>query len=484
MPLDPMIAQGITPIGADIPNVLMNIQKMKAAEQENALRQLQMQHTQMQMQADQNALNDAQGLRALRGNPNANLSDYAKFGTPGLQEYGAGQSAAVADQGNRDRAGFQIASMIESVADKGPEAVLNVARAVWPQMQTLSPNLAGKNPEDIGPTAILQGATAIKARYQSFVASDPAVQAKLLESQYTGAPVSVMTPDGPRYVRPNQAVGLEPAKPESIEPKAVLVNGKPTYVRASEAIGKTPYTPSLFGAGQMTGDAIDQVVDTYLTTGQMPTGFSRNPAMQAQIWNRVAQKAGPNSAAGIVANRQATVAAQGVLKDYTSGATSKTLNGLNTAISHMDTLDQAASALGNGDTQALNRISNSLSTQFGKTAVVNFDTVKNFAAGEVAKAVLPSGGGEAERQAIADAIKSSSSPQQLHQAIQQWRELLAGKTDALRNQWDVGTGGRHGDFEKFLLPATKRALGIGNTPSAQPDAAHPPAVQVLLDKYK
>ena len=168
-----------------------------------------------------------------------------------------------------------------------------------------------------------------------------------------------------------------------------------------------------------------------------------------------------------VRDGQRTDAAGNTLQDFTSGQTSKDLKGLNTAISHMGILDQAATALGNNDVRQMNRFENFFGKQFGSSAQTNFDIVKNFAAGEVAKAVLPGGGGEAEREEIADAIRDSSSPDQLHSAIGQWRDLLAGKTQATRQQWDTGTNGTQGSFDQFLTPQTRQVVGIQSAPAGQ-----------------
>lgn len=277
---------------------------------------------------------------------------------------------------------------------------------------------------------------------------------------------------------------------ESLHP-VIGSNGQPVLLPASQAVGKQPFNQSLFGAANISDQTKEFAYQKYLTTGKLDVNVARSPAAQSQLWNYIAQRADQdgNSAASISARGQAFQASQGVVKDFTSGQTSKTLNGLNTAIGHMDQLDQAATALNNGNIQALNKMSNFFGTQFGSSNVTNFNVIKNFAAGEVAKAVLPGGGGEREREEIADAIKNSNSPQQLHDAISTWRNLLSSKTEALRNQWDVGTNGTQGSFDKFLLPDTKKALGIQSATGNAPPAAiaylkqHPEAAEQFKAKY-
>lgn len=279
------------------------------------------------------------------------------------------------------------------------------------------------------------------------------------------------------------------------ELKTVIENGRPKYVLASDAVGKEPFNPSIFGAANLSNNALELGYQQYANTGQMPS-FGRNPAMQAKMLDYIAKRSsddfGPNATATIIARGQQTKAQGAVVKDFESGQTAKTLNGLNTAIKHMDTMETAVVALQNGNIQVLNKLGNFFGTQLGNDPANNFNIVKNFAAGEVAKAVLPQGGGEREREEISRAINSANSPQQLHSALALWRELLAGKTDALRNQWDTGTNGNHGNFDRFLLPETKRALGIkdgngggGNAPQAAIDylKAHPDQADAFKAKY-
>lgn len=261
-----------------------------------------------------------------------------------------------------------------------------------------------------------------------------------------------------------------------------LGNGQHALLPQSQAIGKPKFNAMGAAASSITDQAKELAYQRFKATGEMPAAGKGGAQAQIAYANYFAKRAaedGDNGAA-LAARSQQYKASQGVVKDFTSGQTSKTLNGLNTAIGHMDIMDQAATALQNGNVQALNKMSNFFGTQFGGTTANNFNIVKNFAAGEVAKAVLPGGGGEHEREEIADAIKSSNSPQQLHQAIALWKELLSSKTNSLRNQWEVGTNGAQGSFDKFLLPATKKALGID---SGAASGAHPQDIQDLLSKY-
>lgn len=258
-------------------------------------------------------------------------------------------------------------------------------------------------------------------------------------------------------------------------------DGRPTLLPASQAAGRQPFNQSVFGASNLSDQSKEFAYQNFIATGKMPSNFGRNPAMQASLLDYIAKRAGEegNSAASIAAKGQAFQASQGVVNDFMKGKSAQALNGINTAVQHMGVLDELIDAMGTGDIKAFNKMSNFFKEQTGQTAPTNYAALKEFVGGEVAKAVLPGGGGEAERQALTAPLNAANSPEQLKQAVNEIRKALAGKTEALRNQWDIGTNGTQGAFDKFLLPETKKALGISETQSQ-----HPSDIQALLDKYK
>lgn len=275
-----------------------------------------------------------------------------------------------------------------------------------------------------------------------------------------------------------QVKGEEPLK-DVIDPNT----GQPTNVRASQAEGKQPFNQSIFGASNLGDQAKEFAYQSFVSTGKIPANFGRNPAMQASLMDYISKRAAQdgNSAASIAAKGQAFTAQQGVVKDFTSGQSGKAVTAINTAVQHINSLTPLVDALGTGDIKQINRFTNAFKEQTGSPAPTNYAALKEFVGGEVAKAVLPGGGGEKEREALLAPLNAANSPEAIHQALQTIQTALAGKTEALRNQWDVGTNGTQGSFDKFLMPATKKALGIADTPKA---TAHPAPIQALLDKYK
>lgn len=349
----------------------------------------------------------------------------------------------------------QIAQLDQIAHSDSPARYVQASPQLQATWQRMAPQLGFDPQKDLNDANVSTALTFASNNLKASL-SQP-TQAPPVQMQQIRGPLGQMLSRDPRTGEIKQEVAPQETA-QFITPQGVRMLTKAEGIEK----GYQPFNATLFGAANMTDQSKEMAYQYYLQHQALPPGFSRSPAANASMMNYIAQRAQQdgNSQASILANKQALTATQGVVKDFTSGKTSQTLNGLNTAISHMDQLDQAATALQNGNVQALNKLSNFFKTQFGSSTTTNFNVVKNFAAGEVAKAVLPGGGGEREREEIADAIKNSNSPEQLHNAIQTWRNLLAGKTEALRNQWDVGTNGSQGSFDKFLLPATKKALGI------------------------
>lgn len=163
------------------------------------------------------------------------------------------------------------------------------------------------------------------------------------------------------------------------------------------------------------------------------------------------------------------------LKAFTSGAESKKVRSLNTAIAHMASLDELSLALNNKDTQAFNRVANFLSKETGGTAVTNFNTAKDLVAKEVIAAVVAGGGGQAEREEAAKSFNAANSPQQLAEVTNVYRDLLGGQLHSLSQQYEQGTNRK--DFARFLTDRTKKALGTGHEDTAPPQQPNQPPQQ-------
>jgi len=136
------------------------------------------------------------------------------------------------------------------------------------------------------------------------------------------------------------------------------------------------------------------------------------------------------------------------LKYFTSGKGGQQVRSFNVALAHLDTLDQLATALGNNDSQLINKVGNAVSTQMGVPNVTNFEAAKKIVGDEIVKAIVGSGGGVADREEAARTISAASSPAQLKGVINTYRELMRGQLGGLRQQYETTTGRK--DFDRFL----------------------------------
>lgn len=125
---------------------------------------------------------------------------------------------------------------------------------------------------------------------------------------------------------------------------------------------------------------------------------------------------------------------------YTSGQDHKSMVAIDTTAGHMGMLVQAVDALGNGNVQALNKLAQYYKIQTGQTPIVTFNAIAHRIAPEIVTAYRATGGTEADIAEVEKDFNSSSSPQQLKEAIAKTAHLLNGKMMALQNAWDTTMG--------------------------------------------
>lgn len=257
--------------------------------------------------------------------------------------------------------------------------------------------------------------------------------------------------------------------------------GLPTLTPSGKAAGKQPFNEQIYGANQISDPALERGYQTWKATGAAPSGQGRNVLAQAKQANYIAQRADqegvPEQAAA--ARQQAFKAQQAVLDDFTnpSGKAGGSLVAINTAVSHFQSLLPLIDAMQNGNMTLINKARQEFQKQTGQPAPTNYQALADMASGEASKAITANGGSVAEREDVASPFKSANGPEALKGAVQTVSTALAGKTDALRNSWEATMQGTQGDFNKFLMPATKKQLGI------EVKSSHPANIQALIDKY-
>lgn len=247
----------------------------------------------------------------------------------------------------------------------------------------------------------------------------------------------------------------------------------PTQINGGIGAGNPSGTPPVDANGQpLIGDAYLATIDPRIAkTAKMvadgdmafPSGF----ALKSPYWQTVISAATQYDPS-TNGNRFSAV------KSFNTGQQGNQTRFLNVATAHLDTLDKLTDALNNGDTKAINSLSNTFKSQFGQTAPTNFDTAKQIVGDEVTKAVIGAGGTGADREKAQKVIDSANSPEQLHQAVATYKTLMSGQLSGLQQQYEVSTGRK--DFQdRYLTPAAKSAL----SPSAQTTASPQPIPQPI-----
>ena len=177
----------------------------------------------------------------------------------------------------------------------------------------------------------------------------------------------------------------------------------------------------------------------------------------------------------------------GTRKDFTSGKSAQTLNALNTALGHLDTVDKAGDALKNTEITPLNWVKNNLSPLAGYNEPGNFNTDAGLVAEELTKVYRQTGGSEADIQRHLADLSVNASPEQRRGALNQIAQLLQSKIKALGDQYNQGMGTTK-DPLTLLNPHSastfQRLLQYGpegKAPAQQ--SSGDPSIDALLKKY-
>lgn len=189
-------------------------------------------------------------------------------------------------------------------------------------------------------------------------------------------------------------------------------------------------------------------------------------------------------------------ARQKLRNDFTSGKGAQNIRSLNTVISHLGKFSKDADALDNTSYPAYNAVANWLETQTGDPRVKNFGIDAQAVENELSTLFKGTGATDQEIKAWRQQLDSSSSPEQFQGVVQSALALIAGRAQALQDQWNKGMG-KPADFgllSKESKDVLKRLGGdvnqfdpsgldwqdaaqAGATAPAQRPAAAPPVAQ-------
>lgn len=175
------------------------------------------------------------------------------------------------------------------------------------------------------------------------------------------------------------------------------------------------------------------------------------------------------------------------IKAFSTGAEGKIARSLNVAIDHIGTAESLIDALKNGDVNLINKYGNKLAAATGSTAPTNFNAVKHIVADEITKSVIGGAGALADREEMAKTIEAANSPEQIRGVLDQFKHLMRGQLDGLRDQYQRTTS--RTDFDdKFLSPAAKAAMHVGGAktnpanPTAPASSTARPSIDAIFGK--
>jgi hypothetical protein len=216
------------------------------------------------------------------------------------------------------------------------------------------------------------------------------------------------------------------AKPAPVSPEAV-----------APAVG-TPLAPEIEAQAQAIARG-----DVAMPTG-MGAANRRNQAIQNRVY-----EINPKYDPTIFTARKKTE------ESFTTGKQGDVVRSMNVSIDHLDSLQQAANELKNGNIPLFNDIAQRYAEATGQPAPKNFDALKTLVGSEVAKAIQGGATALGDRDEIRKEISRAGSPAQLAGVIDKYQHLLAGQMSGLKTQYESGGGNR---WDNKINPRTREIM--------------------------
>ena len=200
-----------------------------------------------------------------------------------------------------------------------------------------------------------------------------------------------------------------------------------------------------------------------------PRKYAKSGQMDRETAVGLAQMIDPTFSEKLFKSRQAA------LIDFTSpkGKAGGNIVALNTAVQHLDKLNQDIDALQNGNFQGWNAAKNWVNTTVeGKTAKTNFETDRDAVANEMATVFKGTGATDQEIKAWRENMSAAESPQQLHESMQHLLGLMSGRLNALNGMYSAAMGRNERSFT-FLNDSSRQILHrLGADEMVKTDSAY------------
>lgn len=182
-------------------------------------------------------------------------------------------------------------------------------------------------------------------------------------------------------------------------------------------------------------------------------------------------------------NEQNYAASQRAYTNFNAGQEVRTVRSLNVATDHLQTLRDAADALGNGKIRLANSLLQRIREETGSPIPTNFDSIKQAVSAEIAKVVVGGQTALADREDMSNRASRAQSTDQLHGIFDGFTKLMAGQMKGLKQQYESTTYRK--DFDRYLLPSTRKSLA-SVTGDVQPTWEKPnvPEAGTVKDGYR
>jgi hypothetical protein len=137
---------------------------------------------------------------------------------------------------------------------------------------------------------------------------------------------------------------------------------------------------------------------------------------------------------------------------FTTGTQGQQINAMNTAVQHLDLLQQAADALKNGTFRPGNALYNTVSNMFGGTAPGSYEQIKHYVDGEIGNVVTKGAVTVNEFGQQAKSGGSPSSPAQMKTYIDNAIQIMASKVKSLKYQAGQALGDQDPLVSGLVMP--------------------------------
>ena len=233
----------------------------------------------------------------------------------------------------------------------------------------------------------------------------------------------------------------------------------PGTIEAGWSVMQDPSNGKQFRYNARTGEArgLDNQPYAPGAAGKLQSGVPRSPATAAFLkW----QQENPNAtaaefqqAAGRISQTVAGGRAMG------SGPDGAGVLAANAVAQHLQVYEELASAMKNGDVQAINAAKNRFQQAFGVAAPTNAAFANKIVGPELVKAIIAGGGTGAERDAMEQALTvTNNSWEQASGLASTAKRLIGGQLSARQKKFTFNGLGKPEDFRQALEPEAQAIL--------------------------